>query len=152
MKAEHVYKTLLGVIFLLLLMMIASCCSKPPSKGSIQSVQGIELLPLGASFSFLDSEGKLTTITKIDSVRVVVEHEQPKRQRAAPFIHIGSEGKDKSETNTADNGGSIINGNDKSDNKEATDSGNKEVSNSFPWYVWIILVLGLVFIVWWKIK
>lgn len=127
-----------------LMLILNACCQKPIRTGNIQSVAGLELVPQGASFSFLDSQGKLTTITKIDSVRVVVEQEKPKKERGqAPFIHIGSSGKDKSETAIADNGGVI--GKDKSDNKGATDSGNRhkeKTSNGFPWYAWILLILG----------
>lgn len=142
---DKLIKSALPLLALIGLVLILNACCKPPTYTGIQDIPQLSSMPVGVSFSFLDSEGKRTTITKIDSLRAVVEQERPKRERATPFIHIGSSGKDKSETTTADNGGVV--GKDKSDNKGATDSGNKSkvktTNNSFPWYVYLMVIVGL---------
>jgi hypothetical protein len=124
---------------ILLLIILSACCSKPPASSSVQDIQGLDHLPVGTEFSFVNAEGKRTTVTKFDTFRYVVEQERPRREtRKAPFINVNIE-KDKSRTeigsrNTdksqqADNGAVI--GKNKPDHRDQ--SGFK-----IPLIAWII--------------
>ena len=152
--------SLLFLLFLLAMILFNCAGSKPvPQK---QEIKELDALEIGTSFSFLDEEGKLTTIKKLDSLNFEVKKRgRPRRKKRGSFIHVeihkdkskvitDSYNKDKSTTTTADNGAVV--GKDKSDNKMATDSGNKEASNTFPWYVWILAVLLAAFFLWSKFK
>ena len=155
--------SLLFLLFLLAMILFNCAGSKPaPQKQEIKELAGLEI---GTTFSFLDEEGKQTTIKKLDSKNFEVKSEgrAKSKKKGGSFIHVeihkdkskvitDSYNKDKSTTTTttADNGAVI--GKDKSDNKMATDSGNKEVSNAFPWYVWILAVLLAAFFLWSKFK
>ena len=136
-------------LIIFLLFCSACCTSKLAPTYPDQNIPELAPLEVGTSFSFFDSEGKQTTITKLTPLAYSIkEAPKPKPQgnggRPAPFISI-EVNKDKSRTytdsynQTADNGGTI--GKDKSDNKQAEDSGNKSSSTSFPWYFWVLVAL-----------
>lgn len=147
MKNKH----LIGLLWFCALLAFFSCSNKPPTDISIEDIKGLESLPVGHEISW----GKRSSITKLDSARAVVKRPAKKRkqnsEKEAPVIdfHIGSRGKEKSETTTnqADNGSSVNTGKDKSENKQATNSGNKhkeKTSKGFPW--WIIALILVLFL------
>ena len=153
-------KNLLPILILLSLLVSSCCGTKALASYPDQDIPELAPLEPGASFSFLDSEGKRTTISKIDSFAYSIKAEaSPVPERKGSFINVEIH-KDKSKVITNSNnkdkstnaGSGAIIGKDQSENKGAENSGNKSTQNSFPWYVWVILVGGVVGFLFWKFR
>jgi hypothetical protein len=162
-KGAFIFVLTMLVFGVVLAFILSSCSTSKGISYPDQAIPELAVLPAGTSFSLLDDEGKLTTVTKLDSLTYTIKTEVAKplvrsAQTGGSFINVQIH-KDKSVTNTASEGATVntgkykptdksqtadngaVIGKDKSDNKGAEGSGNKSVDNALPWYVWVLALL-----------
>lgn len=136
--------------YLLIILISMSACKKLPASQTIQSDTtvvenfkiisahgfnlkvGDSLVTPSATFTKI-STGKILQKAKVQHVKTkeITSHAVPVKIKDKsvnkPTININSNNKDKSTT------------------KDKSNTGSKNKTNSFPWYVWVLLLGGIVF-------
>lgn len=142
------------LVFLVIALALSSCSASRVITYQDQDIPELNELPVGTSFALFDTEGKATVVSKIGPSSYSIDAEKPPERQQGSFINIQVH-KDKSTTQTADNGAVIADKNKAKDkSRTETNSRNRQkektTNNSLPWYVYLILAAAVVGFLYWK--